>query len=66
MIARVPILKAGTTGNVKELKLTGKFDPTFLTDAIKVNELLTVMIRTMPGWVYIKPKRGTAPNSHRK
>ena len=65
MIARALILKKGTTCDGKALKLTGPFDPTFLTDTVKFNELLAVMIRPTPGWDYIKPKRGGAPNGGR-
>ena len=38
MIAHAPILKYGTTGNPAALKLTEPFDPTFLTNVVKVNE----------------------------
>ena len=56
MIARTQILKYGTTGNSAALKLAGPFDPTFLTSVVKVNEILAVIIRPTPAWIYIKPK----------
>ena len=46
MIACVPILKYGTAGDSAVLKLTGAFDPTFLVDILKVNEILAVMMFT--------------------
>ena len=65
MIVRAPSLKAGTTGDASVLKLTGPFDPTFLTDFVKVNEILVVMIQPTLAWVYMKPKRGVDPKGHR-
>ena len=65
MIARAPILLGDPGGTTEDLEVNGPFDPTFLTDAIKVNEILAIMIRPTPAWVYMKPKRGVAPNGRR-
>ena len=65
MITCAPILKASTICNVKALKLTGPFNPTFMTDVVKVNKLLVVIICPTPGWVYIKSKHGIASNGCR-
>ena len=65
MIARSPILKVGMTCDATALELTGLFGPTFLTDVVKVNVILAVMIRSTPTWVYMKHKRSIAPNGCR-
>ena len=65
MIDRAPTVKYGTTGDPAALELTGPFDPTLLTDVVKVNDILAVMIRPTPAWVYMKPKRSIAPNGRR-
>ena len=40
MIVRALILRYDTTGDHAALELAGPFDPTFLTNVIKVNEIL--------------------------
>ena len=65
MMACTSILKEDMTGDATELERNGPFDPTFLTDVIKVNEILLVMIHPVPRCVYINPKRGIAPNGRR-
>ena len=65
MIARGPILLGTPADTTKDLEVNGQFDPTFLMDIIKVNEILAIMIHQAPSWVYMKPKRGVVPNGRR-
>ena len=65
MIARGPILLGAPAGTTEDLEVNGPFDPTFLADVIKANEILAIMIRPTPAWVYMKPKRGVALNGRR-